>query len=215
MGPFTMGRAPGRLLIWAVLPAALMISYLVSPYVALWRLSEAVRTSDCAELRVAIDWNRVRESIGRELAGDPVPATEAANRAGTQGAAVVKEASASVPAAAADDDLPSFGESFAEHAVGHALAADISPEAVAAMLHDHPMTVTGRTSLLSEARQAIDWAFFSGPRTFEVWLRAGRDANAPPVRLHMAFTRQHGWRVVGVWLPQDLLGGGGEPTHST
>lgn len=209
MGPFAMGRAPGRLMLWAVLPTALMVSYLVSPYVALWRLSEALRTHDCAELRVAIDWNRVRDSIGRELTG-LAPGS-------VSGGATVKQASAAVPAApAADDDLPDFGQSFATHAVDHALATDISPESVAALLHDHPMTVAGRTGMLAEARQALAWAFFSGPRTFEVWLRASQDANAPPVRLHMAFTRQHGWRVIGVWLPQDLLGGGaGESTHNT
>ncbi len=201
-----MTRSPSRVLFFAV-PVALAVCYLLSPYLALYRLSEALQARDCVTLRTAIDWNRVRASLQKELAGDEVPAPAPA-------------AGATIPAVrvastAADDDLPAFGESFATTAVGNALTSDITPESVAAMLHDHPVTVVATGgSLFSAARQAVDWAFFSGPRTFEVWLRADHAPGEKPVRLQLAFTRQHGWRVVGVWVPQDLLSTG-DATHST
>ncbi len=189
-----------------VVPLVVACSYLVSPYVALYRLSAALQSRDCGALRVAIDWDRVRASLQDEIAGTPAPAPAA------QAIPAVKQASATT----ASDDLPAFGDSFATTAVGNALSSDITPESVAAMLHDHPVTMVNTGgSLLAEARQAVDWAFFSGPRSFDLWLQPGQDPHEAPVRVHMAFTRQHGWRVIGVWLPQDLLSGGGDGTHST
>lgn len=197
-------RAPSRSLFVFAIPLVVACSYLVSPYVALYHLSAALQAGDCNTLRVAIDWGRVRESLQQEIAGTPAPVAP--------GIAVVKQASATT----APDDLPDFGDSFATTAVGNALSSDITPESVAAMMHDHPVTMVNTGgSLLAEARQAIDWAFFSGPRSFDVWLQPGQDPHEAPVRVHMAFTRQHGWRVIGVWLPQDLLSGGSDATHST
>jgi hypothetical protein len=204
---FRPTRTPSRALLFS-LPVAVAVCYLMSPYVALYRLSEALRAHDCAVLRTAIDWNRVRASIRTELAG-----TEVAQSATVS---AVKPASAITAPAPADDDLPAFGESFASTAVGNALQTDITPENVAAMLHDHPVTMVNTGgSLLGEVRQAVDWAFFCGPRTFEVWVRPDHTPGEKPVRLKMAFTRQHGWRVIDVWLPQDMLGGGGDAAHST
>lgn len=196
-------RAPSRSLFVFVVPLVVACSYLASPYVALYHLSAALQAGDCNTLRVAIDWGRVRESLQQELARAPAPAAA--------GATAVKPAAATTES----DDLPAFGDSFATTAMGNAISTDITPESVAAMMHDHPVTVVNTGgSLLAEARQAVDWAFFSGPRSFDVWLQPGQDPHEAPVRLHMAFTRQHGWRVVGVWLPQDLLAGG-DSTHST
>ncbi len=194
-------RASSRSLFVLAVPLVVACSYLVSPYVALYRLSAALQSRDCNTLRVAIDWGRVRESLQQEIAGAPVPVPAASE----PGIPAVKQALATT----ASDDLPDFGDSFATTAVGNALSSDITPESVAAMLHDHPVTMVNTGgSLLAEARQAVDWAFFSGPRSFDVWLRPSQDPHEAPVRVHMAFTRQHGWRVIGVWLPQDLLAGG-------
>ncbi len=200
-------RLPSRVALLFIIPVAVAASYLASPYVALYRLSAALQARDCNTLRVAIDWNRVRASLQEELTGDsPAPAPSAES-----GIATVRQASATT----ASDDLPDFGESFASTATTNALASDITPESIAAMMRDHPVTMVNTgASLLAEARQAIDWAFFSGPRSFEVWVRPTQDPHEAPVRVHMAFTRQHGWRVIGVWLPQDLLSGG-DTTHNT
>lgn len=198
-------RASSRSLIVFAIPLVVACGYLVSPYVALYRLSAALQSRDCGALRVAIDWGRVRESLAAEIAGEPAPALAAPSVAAVRQAAAIS----------ASDDLPDFGDSFATTAMGNALSSDITPESVAAMLRDHPVTMVNTGgSLLAEARQAIDWAFFSGPRSFDVWLRPNQDPHEAPVRVHMAFTRQHGWRVIGVWLPQDLLAGN-EATHST
>ena len=198
-----MSRAYNRVLIVSVVPLAAAFCYLASPYVALYHLSRALQTSDCKTLRVAIDWTRVRASLQDEITGGAGAQTAKA------GIAVAK------PAAATSDDLPDFGDSFATVATGNALSSDLTPESVAALVRDHPVTMvdTGG-SMLAEARELVAWAFFSGPRSFEVWFRADQDPHELPVRLQLAFTRQHGWRVVGVWVPQDLLSAG-DATHST
>ena len=155
-------RVPSRSLFVFVVPLVVACSYLVSPYVALYRLSAALQSRDCSALRVAIDWDRVRASLQDEIAGTPAPAAPSIP--------AVKQASATT----ASDDLPAFGDSFATTAVGNALSSDITPESVAAMLHDHPVTMVNTGgSLLAEARQAVDWAFFSGPRSFDLWLQPG------------------------------------------
>lgn len=197
-----ISRAYGRVLCLSVVPLAIAFCYLASPYVALYQLSEALQTRNCQALRVAIDWNRVRASLQDEMTGAGPARAEPV-------IAAVKQA------ASTSDDLPDFGDSFATVATGNALSSDITPESVAAMLHDHPVTVvdTGG-SLLAEARQLVAWAFFSGPRSFDVWLRPDQDPHVSPVRLQLAFTRQHGWRVVAVWVPQAMLSAG-DATHST
>lgn len=64
-------RRAGRTSHFALLPAAaLLLVYLASPYVALWRLNQAVRADDPAALAVLVDLEAMRHEITRKLNKD-------------------------------------------------------------------------------------------------------------------------------------------------
>ena len=166
-----------------------VFAYAASPYVALWRMSVALRSHDVASLRSEIDWVKVRDGLKRELTSDmPAPATDP-----------VKPA---VATAAPDDELPEFGESFAKTAVSNVVDEDCDPEHVEAMFGQSPSHASG---VVAQARRMLAWAFFTGPKTFQALLRVSDDPRQAPVRVRMVFTGGSGWRVTGVWLPQRML----------
>ena len=185
----TVGRGvPWRTLrALSALSFVAVVFYTVSPYVALWRVSNALRCHDVAALRSTIDWNRVRAGLKAELTG-------------TEGSvATVKQASAS--ASAQSDDLPEFGDSFAKNAISNVVDEDCDPEHVGAMLGHGP---SHGPSTLAAARRMLAWAFFTGPETFQALVRVSDDPHAEPVRVKMMFSA-HGWRVTDVWLPEAML----------
>ncbi len=180
----TLGRSvPQRTVVMVVGAVSLaLVAYVASPYVALWRVGNALRSHDVAELRSTIDWTRVRAGLKAELTDDPAPV------------ATVKQASA-------QDDLPEFGESFAKSAISNVVDQDCDPEHVNAMFGSRP---SGGSGTLAMARRML-WAFFTGPQTFQALLRVSDDPRAEPVRVRMVFSGHHGWRVTNVWLPQTML----------
>jgi hypothetical protein len=168
----------------------LLMAYAASPYVALWRVGVALRSHDVSSLRAEIDWNGVRNGLKAELGGDPspLPTTTVA----------VKTASST----AADDDLPDFGESFAKTAVSNVVDEDCDAEHIGAMLAGDPAR---GGSMIAQARRMVAWAFFTGPKNFQAFLRVGGDPHEAPVKVQMRFSPSHGWRIENVWLPQTML----------
>lgn len=208
----------------AIASLVLLAGYMASPYVALWQIGQALRSNDVRELRAAVDWSGVRaglkEEIEASLADAPPVAQAVASRSGTPAASMpvlapqaamarvggsVPAASRPVDTASAADDLPEFGDSFATTAVSQSVDQDCTPEKLAGMLGAKP----DHSSTLAEARRAITWAFFTGPRRFEALVNPGAGASHP-VRVQMAFSRRHGWKVTRVWLPPEMLDQGGQ-----
>ena len=136
-----------------------MVAYAASPYVALWRMSVALRSHDVASLRSEIDWSRVRDGLKQELTGALPDADQPTIEA-------VKPASVTT---ASDDELPEFGESFAKTAVGNVVDEDCDPEHVEAMFGSRPSQPAG---IVAQARQMLAWAFFTGPKTFHPFASA-------------------------------------------
>ena len=174
-------------------PLALMIGYMMSPFVAVARLGYAVRTNDVSVLSDAVDWSRVRSGLDRQIIGSPPPTAD------IRPAAAVSTA----------DDLPEFGQSFADKATSNALRDTITPTGLEAMLaNEKPSSV----SLFAEARDVIDGAIFIGLNRFEVRLPSGEGGRSDVIRIGLRFTARHGWRVERVVLPPAAIDG---PTQGT
>ncbi len=169
--------------------AVLAVSYALSPYVALWRVSVALRSHNLAALRADVDWGQVRDGLKLELTGGAQPTVQA-----------LKTAMAT--SSTSDDELPDFGDSFAKTAVSNVVDEDCDAEHVEAMLGHGAVP---RGSLIEQAKHMVTWAFFTGPESFQAMVRVGVDPHEAPVRVEMVFTRHHGWRVTSVWLPTQML----------
>ncbi len=167
-------------------PLALMIGYLASPYVAIARLGYAVQTNDVRILTDAVDWNRVRAGLDQELIG-PAPQ-----------AGAIRAASAE----AADDDLPAFGQSFADTATANAMETTITPTGLETILANEKHPAAG---VLAEARSVIDGAVFIGLNRFEIRLPSGGGGRGDVIRIGFRFTARHGWRVERVVLPSAAI----------
>ncbi len=184
--------------LWFI-PLALILGYAASPYVALWRLGQALRCHDQATLARSVDWTQVRSGLKVEIADAVDHGTVGGVEPAGGASATVKQASLRASA----DDLPGFGDSFASDAVSNAVDEDVNPANVGSMFGQNGPS---HMSVLAEARSALGSAFFTGLQHFEVRLHTGRDPHDAPVRVRMAFSARHGWRVISVWLPQAMLG---------
>ena len=174
----------------ASLIAAAAVLYVLSPYVALWRMSVALRSHDVVSLQSEIDWTQVRNGLKQELTSSaPSPAT-------------LKAIRPALSTGEADDELPEFGESFANNAMSNVVDEDCDAEHVEAMLGSGPVRAQG---LVAEARHKLAWAFFTGPKSFQALVRVSDNPSQAPVRVRMVFTGGRGWRVTSVWLPRQML----------
>lgn len=203
-------RHPARmtLLASALVPSAAIVAYAASPYVALYNLGQALRTHDLHALQKAVDWDRVRAGIKQEieasLAADGASPARAVGSAVSPPAMTVKAVTKVAAPAAAADDLPDFGDSFATSAVSQSVDDGCTPAALSAMIGGATPSSRSRLGMFAEARRAISWAFFTGPSRFVAMVHPG-DGSGEPVRVSMAFSRRAGWRVTKVWLPPGML----------
>lgn len=163
--------------IMGALFVALACIYALSPYLALWSLSSALRSHDTITLSQHIDWSALSTNLKAEaidaLIGPP-------------------------PAA---DDLPDFGSSFASNAVSHAIDTRLTPELLMTMASQ--MVDTPRTAPVSSLRQlyARLSAHFVSPLRFEAGL-----VTAPgqrPTIVHMKF-EQWRWKITGFDIPKAI-----------
>jgi hypothetical protein len=184
---------------WSVVAAVLVagLAYGAYPYVTLYRLGEAIQTSDAQTLEALVDWPAVREGIKEDVCDlvvdDPGPKT--------------------------DTTLPPFGASFMRGIASNAIDQAVTPQALLAATGT-VATPARRPSIdhHAQSRSApeqqspdvhVAWAFFDSPTTFMISLQARGQTD--PIKLEMAL--HHGaWQVHRVWLPADLLTNSGSPT---
>lgn len=152
--------------------------YAAYPYVALYRLGDAIRSGDAPALQRLVDWPSVREGIKEDICDQVLD----------QPAAV-----------ASGKELAPFGASFMRGMAVNAIDQAVTPEGlVAAVQAPARMHMPAHMG----ADVGIGWAFFSGLTTFDVSLVV--PGQKQPVRLRMEL--RHGrWQVHRVWLPDDLL----------
>ena len=186
-----------------------LTTYALSPLVTLWSVASALRRDDVPTLRMALDWQGVRDGLKTDL-GAGAPVSLASVRQATVRQATVRQASvrqATVrQASAGEDDLPEFGSSFATTLVSHAVDDVMTPE--------HLASVLSHTGAGPASRPGLSWLErvrrigFAGPAEFEAAIRMSPDDGAPPVVVTMHVEKWQ-WKVTRIHLPEQLLDGGG------
>jgi hypothetical protein len=156
---------------------AILVAYVVYPYIALYRLGQAVRQGDAPLLESLVDWYAVREGIKEDICD-----------------LVIDEP----PEAKINAPLPPFGASFVRGIATNSVDRRVTPEA---------LVLAARTPetnpVPQDAPLQVSWAFFAGPAEFLVDLRAPGQLSS--IRLQMDL-RGGTWQVTRVWLPPEMLG---------
>jgi hypothetical protein len=172
------------ILIWAV--------YLVSPYVSLYGLAQAIAAKDVEAIERRVNFRAVRVSVAKQLIPAYLTAIGRESEIkGAKGQAVV-----------------GIGASMADPL----LAQYLSPAALGALLNDPGLATAGRTSpdrggiAVNSLRDA--WRLFAtaetrGFRVISFAVPADKPADQQ-FRLQMRI-RGLGWRLVGIDLPKPIL----------
>jgi hypothetical protein len=207
----------------------LMLAYVASPYITLWRLATALRHGDARTLQAVIDWDAVRgglkEDVSEGLVGlpqeddgapqivtsrvattDALPAIDRGDASADEidharpsSEAVVTKAAHPLP------DLPPFGASFMAGIAGNIIDREVTPQHLAALMRQMMTAEPPSLASLGGSLRSIEHAWFDGPASFEIRLRyAGQDEDDEPLRLRLEL-QSGGWRVMRAWVPQDLI----------
>ena len=189
-----------------------VLAYLAAPYVTLWRLAHALQTGDARTVEGIIDWNAVRQGLKQDVAdgivglpeGDDDTPRKIASDDDTPRKISSDDAQPTPTARFATNTLPPFGASFMTGIAGNVIDREVTPSHVVKMVREFTSaddeSIAGMISALGEVH-----AFFDGPTSFVMRLRcAGQDDDDPPLRVRLVL-RGGSWRVVRVWVPQDLI----------
>lgn len=152
---------------------AVVVTYALSPFMALWSVNDALRAHNAGALSSHIDWSALNANLKKETISEilgPPPA---------------------------NDDLPDFGSAFAADAVSHAIDTRLTPNMVldlAARMMPPSSRSVSWTSLLSSIS-----AHFTGPDRFEaqVFSTSGK----PEATLRMKFEHWR-WQITSVTMPR-------------
>jgi Protein of unknown function (DUF2939) len=155
---------------------AVGLTYGIYPYVALYRLGQAIRSGDSVGLEAMVDWTSVREGIKEDICDLVIdqPPQEQAN-----------------------GKLPPFGAGFVRGIATNVVDRQVTPEALVAATQGPDATKVTRGAAVQ-----VRWAFFASPSAFVVDMYA--PGQATPIRLQMDL-HSGTWHVTRVWLPPDLL----------
>ena len=136
---------------------AIGLTYGIYPYVALYRLGQAIRSGDAATLETMVDWGSVREGIKEDICD------------------LVIDQRPQVPS---DGKLPPFGAGFVRGIATNVVDRQVTPEALVAAAQGPDAIETTRGAAVQ-----VSWAFFAGPSAFVVDFHA--PGQATPIRLQM------------------------------
>lgn len=156
----------------------LTLSFLLSPYFAIWRLSEAVESGDRKSLEQRIDFPAVRTGLKADLS------------------AYFKRAAAD-RAKGNDDPFGDLVGSIAQPLVDGMIDSMVTPDGVAALIAESKVPQTEGKSVsppTESSNSGIEWseiryAFFTSPTQFLV--------DTKEVKVRMSLTRS-GWKVTRV-----------------
>ena len=180
--------------------ALALLLYALSPVATLLSVANGLRHEDVGALRVALDWRAVRLGLKADFGGG-LP---------------VSLASAKV--SAADDELPGFGESFANTLVSRVVDDEVTPERMMAMLSRSGTGAIGQAGAgaIAAVRSMlgrVERVAFLGPARFEAAIRMSDDPSAQPVCVSMRLERWQ-WKITQIHLPEQMLQGGGNLVQS-
>jgi hypothetical protein len=157
--------------------------YVGGPFITLWRVTRAVEVGDPSPLRGLIDWNAVRQGLRDDV---------------TEGIVGIPQRRL-----IASNTLPPFGSGFISGIAGSEIDHSVTPQALLEVSRQlHEGSAGDGFALFS----AVVGARFTSPTRFELTLRVPcPDAdNEQPLHVRLAFHRGL-WRVIRVWVPQDLM----------
>ena len=159
--------------------AACIAAYLAWPYVALYRVGDAMRHGDVAALSAAIDWDSVREGIKEDIADQIVPRPIGAT-----------------------DGLPPFGAGFATAMAGTVIDRTVTPASLAE--RQTILRTAGRTP-----HESLQSAWFTGLTQFDASFQLSpKEPGQEPVRVHLDLVETGWipkWQVTRVWIPMTVL----------
>jgi len=159
--------------------AACIAAYLVWPYVALYRVGDALRHGDVAALSAEIDWDSVREGLKEDIADQITPR----------------------PVGVADG-LPAFGAGFVTAMAGTVIDRTVTPASLAA--RQNILRTAGR-----KPRESLRSAWFSGLTQFDASFQlSSKEPGQEPVRVHLDLVETGWfpqWQVTRVWIPMTVL----------
>ena len=178
-------RGPLRIIIFAAV--LLLLAYVASPYVFLWRFKEAVNARDAARIGTYVDFNAVRASLKQQLRGQlGAPEVDPEKK---------------------HDLFAGLVERFAPALIDQLVDAFVTPDGLAALIADPELarqTQEKDPNALARAGAAdrrldsseVRYAFFCGPRDFLVDVQG--------MKLWFSFSRFR-WILRDVELPLDEL----------
>ncbi|NPD68529.1 DUF2939 domain-containing protein [Lichenicola cladoniae] len=174
---------------FACLVASLSL-YAASPFVTLWSVASALQNHDVTTVQGALDWRTVRSGLKSDL-----------------GPGATVSLASSTHVAAAQDELPDFGTSFATTIVSHVVDDVITPEHLVAMLvhagpADRAAHATGSGALSMLGR--VDHVRFIGPSQFEASVRLDDDPKSVPVTVSMRIEKWQ-WKITRIQMPDQFL----------
>lgn len=159
-----------------------VLCYAGGPFVTLWRITRAVDHGDLDVLRGVIDWNAVRQGVKDDTA------------AGLLG----------MPSQtlAVSNTLPPFGAGFVRGIVATTVDRRVTPQGLLQVAR----LLAAQAGPGGEAPfPTIVNARFSSPAQFDLSVRVPcQDADEEPLHLRLTF-ENGGWRLMRVWIPQDLM----------
>ena len=186
IGPEHRRQAGRRRLPWLLAVAVLgLAGYLGGPFLTLWRITRAMDRADLATLESVIDWPQLRQGLKDDVAegvlGMPQETLVASNT------------------------LPPFGAGFVSGIACSQIDRAVTP---AGLVQAARAAAGGDAALLFPASLPFPTIVGFGllsPLLFDLRLRLpGQEIGEDPLHLRLAF--QGGvWRVVRVWIPQDLM----------
>ncbi|MBR0559762.1 DUF2939 domain-containing protein [Neokomagataea anthophila] len=181
LAPFFANKRISVKRIWSLKKRIAMIcvmlslaAYAVSPLITLWMLQDAILRHDAQCLQRHVDWSALSYSL-RDTLSDQQNSPE-------------------------DDDLPSFGHSFATAAAAHVIEKSLTPLVLLAVIEQGAPFLKER----HDEGTCFPWRLLSlrfvGIRHFNVMFKPDVQTT---YTLHLTF-EHWGWKVTGIDLPHNL-----------
>jgi Protein of unknown function (DUF2939) len=163
--------------------------YVSAPYLTMWRLADALKHGDQAELETSVDWDAVREGLREDIA-DGITGT-----AGSDGVAAETQAQS--------NELPPFGASFVKGIAGDVVNREVIPQHLSFVFQK----MQGHEgNLVSFIWNDVQYAFFDSLDRFRVSLHCpGQGPEDAPVQVELGL-QDYVWKVVRVRVPGSIAG---------
>ncbi|MDI2091055.1 DUF2939 domain-containing protein [Commensalibacter oyaizuii] len=162
----------------------LCAGYMIYPYVTLWSISKSLQTHNTQALLTYLDWRSVKENLQKDIttiAQTPPPS---------------------------QDELPEFGDSFANTAISNVVEESITPKQLEKMVHYFiKPSLAGQGSFdLQSAMQAFasTHIHFSSPTTLQASITLPQENASSPVEITMKFEKWQ-WKITSFHVSKPLM----------